>query len=283
MLLALFSIALVTSLPFSTVYDGNLNAGGISLSYDEYGNIFNVSFNNHNLIKEINFKEVNKGIWKYTTFGLFFTNQNFKLEINKAGIIRIMGTINYSIEFFENINISRAITFNGIIVNGGDLIIRFNGNFSIDNDEISASSPSTFFFNTTTLGPVFQELSGPSIGGIFIFNKNYTYQYVYVNYSSNLDNMKFYFNFSGMDKYFIFYFANSTGNFQIILNGKIYSNFTTLRMGNYTVYSILMPSGNNTLEFRNAQANGLQDILAISIILVSIIIGIIMLMVVRKK
>ncbi|MEM0150288.1 MAG: hypothetical protein QXN11_03260 [Thermoplasmata archaeon] len=279
---ALFSIFVLISLPFSIGYNGNYDF--ISFSNDEYGNIFNVSCFGNNIIKEIKFNNENKSEWKIIPNGFVFINSQFKIEINNGGIINIRDkNINYTIEFYENIDIQKAITFNGVIANDGNLIINFLGNFELEENEITTNSSSTFFFNTTIFAPVLHNLSGPDLGGIIMINGNYTMQNIYVNSTENFNELKFSFNFNSGEKYFLFYFYNLTKNYQIYLNGKNYSNYKILKIDNYTVYSIYLPPGNDTLEFIQVQNQDLQSFLAISIILLAIIIGFIMIYEVRKK
>ena len=278
----LISILPALILFFSLISNANSGffySNNISFIYNQYGEISNLSYENSIIIKEIKFSEKINGTWTKDPLGMIYENNLVNININKIGVIDVNTEgISFEIDINDGINITRAITFNGII--SKVFVIRFSGNFIINGDDIISYSRATIFLNISE--DFLDQVSSPQVGGVIFINGTTHTDFVYVNYSYS-GNMDFSFNFNGSPKYFVFIFNGKTNNLNVLLNGKIYENYTVENENNSTIYKVLLPPGNNTISFIKSGGLPAQDFIALSIISLTLIIGIIMLYWVRKK
>lgn len=278
-ILSVLPVLILIILPFSSAsYVSHLS--NISFTYDDYGNIYNLAYNGTEIIDEIKFSQEIEGTWVKTMNDVFYTNGILNLRISSIGIIYVNpGDKEYIIEIPEEMNVTRAVTFDGIITDY--FTIRFSGFYTLDQNIIESNSTATIFLNES--GNLTDEISSPDVGGVLVVNGSFFSNFVYVNSSVEKSDMTFRFSFNGSPEYFIFIFQGKNDNFDVFLNGKPYGNYTVFTSDNSTFYKVLVPPGNNTVSFANIQTNYSQNVIAVAFITASIVLGIITLYVVRRR
>ncbi|PMP75153.1 MAG: hypothetical protein C0180_02095 [Aciduliprofundum sp.] len=278
-LIVILPAVLLLLSPIAYGYHGVYSSGNISLSYDQYGNIFNVTFRNSILIDEIEFSDNLQGSWEKTHNGLVFKGNGAIIDINSIGIISIKSNgVMYSVEIPEYINITKAITFNGVI--SESFIMRYSGNFDIQGHSIESNSSLIICLNSTN--PMVDTISSPMMGGIVFMNDSSYSDFILVNHTFEGKNT-ITLNFNGSPMYFIFIFQGNENNYSILLNGKSYSNYSVESNANSTIYSVLVPPGENTITFVMPQSSYIPNIIEPLMIIGSIALGVLVLYWVRRK